>query len=166
MKNIKPGPDIFDATKNPDQATLVYAIFVTFVLANLMLVPLGMVAIRVSSWLVQIPRRVLLPIIVLFCIVGSYAMNGSYFDVTVMAVMGVVGFILESFRVPLGPVVLGIILGKELEHKFIQCIQKSPSAEAFFSSPISLLLGLVCLLLWVAPLLLRWKAPLASGSDS
>jgi TctA family transporter len=114
---------------------------------------------------VRIPRQVLLPIIVLFCIVGSYAMNGSYFDVTVMMSMGALGFVLESFRVPLGPVVLGIILGGELEHKFIQCIQKSHSVGAFFNSGISLLLGLSCLLLWLAPVLLRWKASLIRGES-
>jgi putative tricarboxylic transport membrane protein len=153
MKNITPGPDIFDTTKHFDQAVLVYSIYVTFVVANLILLPLGLLAIRAGSLLVRIPRRILLPAIVVFCVVGSYAMNGSYFDVWVMLAMGLMGFVLETYRVPLGPVVLGIILGGELEHKFVQCLTKSTSASAFFASPISIGLGLTCVALWLVPAL-------------
>ncbi len=156
MKNIRPGPDIFDATQNLQQATLVYSIYVTFVLANLFLLPIGFLAIRLGTLLIHIPRALLLPGIVMFCAVGSFAMNASHFDVLVMLAMGVLGFALERWHVPLGPVVLGIILGGELEHKFIQCVSKSHSAIAFFSSWISLLLAAGCLLLWLAPVTARW----------
>jgi TctA family transporter len=152
MKNITPGPDIFDASQNPAQATLVYSVYVTFVLSNLLLVPIGWAAIRGGNLLVRIPRRVLLPLIVLFCVIGSYALNASYFDVTVMLVMGVFGFVLERFAVPLAPIVLGLILGGEVEHKFIQCITKDASVSAFLSSPVSIGLAVMCLALWAAPL--------------
>ena len=153
MKNITPGPGIFDATKNPDQATLVTSIYVTFVVANLMLIPLGLVAIRAGSVLIQIPRRILLPLIVLFCIVGSYSMSGSYFDVWVMLAMGVFGFFLEKKRIPLGPIVLGLIMGAQVEHRFLQCITRSSDVRAFFGSPISIGLGLACIGLWLVPAL-------------
>ena len=110
----------------------------SFVLANLMLIPLGLLAIKTGSLLIRIPRRVLLPLILLFCIVGSYAMNGSYFDVGIMLVMGVIGFVFDRFKVPLGPVVLGIILGGEVEHRFIQCIQQIESPLDFVGSGISI----------------------------
>ncbi len=155
MKNIRPGPDIFDAGQNLEQATLVYSIYVTFVLANLLLLPIGLLAIRVGTVLIHIPRSLMLPGIVLFCIVGSYALNGSDFDILIMLAMGLLGFVLERFGVPLGPVVLGIILGGELEHKFIQCISKSSSVSAFFASPISLSLALASLILWMAPFFIR-----------
>ncbi len=151
MKNITPGPDIFDASKDPAQAALVFSIYVTFVLANLILLPLGWAAIRGGNLLVRIPRRILLPLIVLFCVIGSYALNGSYFDVTVMTVMGVFGFILELFGVPLAPIVLGLILGGEVEHKFLQCITKDSSPATFLASPVSIALAVICLALWAAP---------------
>ncbi len=151
MKNITPGPDIFDASKDPAQAALVFSIYVTFILANLLLLPLGWAAIRGGNLLVRIPRRILLPLIVLFCVIGSYALNGSYFDVTVMTLMGVFGFILELFGVPLAPIVLGLILGGEVEHKFIQCITKDSSLTAFLASPVSIALAAICLALWAAP---------------
>ncbi len=153
MKNITPGPEIFDATDNPAQATLVTSIYVTFVIANLMLIPLGIAAIRAGKVLIQIPTRVLLPVIVLFCIVGAFSMSGSYFDVYVMLVMGLLGFVLEKYNFPLGPVVLGLILGGQVEHRFLQCITKSSDVGAFFQSSISLTLGSVCILLWFAPAL-------------
>jgi len=157
MKNITPGPTIFDAGQHPQQAILVYSIFITFMLANLLLVPVGLVAIRIGSVLVRIPRRILLPAIVLFSIVGSFAMYGSYFDVWVMLGMGLLGLILERYRVPLGPVVLGIILGSRVEHMFIQCITKSSSPVAFFSSWISVGLGVASVVLWLGPAVLAYR---------
>lgn len=167
MKDIHPGPDIFDVSANPAQATLVYSIYVTFVVANLMLIPLGLAAIRAGAYLIRIPRAVMLPAIIVFCIVGSFALNGSYFDVVIMLVMGLLGFLLEMGRVPLGPVVLGIILGGELEHKFIQCISKSTDASAFLSSKISCVLALASLALWLAPTLARaLRAPTSTDQQT
>lgn len=151
MKNITPGPDIFNFES--DQSVLVLAIFLTFILANIILLPLGMLAIQGGSLLVRVPRRVLLPVIMLFCIVGSYAMAGSYFDVWVMLAMGVLGFVLERFGIPLGPVVLGMILGSAVEHKFIQSLTKSDDISAFFAGPLRVGLALLCLALWCVPLL-------------
>ena len=117
MKDITPGPGIFDMAENPQQAVLVTSIFVTFVVANLILIPIGLAAIRAGSLLIRIPRRVLLPIIVIFCTLGSFSMSGSYFDVWIMLAMGLLGFLLERHHVPLGPIVLGLIMGGELEHR-------------------------------------------------
>ncbi len=153
MKNITPGPDIFDPAVDPSQATLVFSVFVTFVVANLVLIPIGMLAIGAGGLLIRVPRRVLLPVILLFCIIGSYAMNASYFDVWVMLAMGVLGFVLERLGVPLAPIVLGLILGGPVEHRFIQCITNDASVGAFVGSPIAKILALACLALWLAPAL-------------
>lgn len=152
MKNVKPGPDIF---QNADQLPIVYSIYITFILANLLLIPLGFLAIRLGSQIVRIPRHVILPLILMFCIVGSFAINASYFDVYAMLGMGVLGFLLEKFSVPLGPVVLGIILGGRLEETFVQSLTKSDSLLAFFSRPIAAGLGTLCLVVWLWPLLMR-----------
>ncbi len=150
MKNITPGPAIFSTSSG--QAVLVFSIFVTFVVANLVLLPIGWGAIRAGAQLIRIPRRILLPIIVVFCIVGSYSLNASYFDVAVMLVMGVLGFVLERFQIPLGPVVLGIILGGPLEHRFIQCISASMAPRSFLPSPIAAVLFVIVVAMWFGPL--------------
>lgn len=157
MKNITPGPKIFDATANAHQAALVTSIYIIFVISNLILIPIGIAAIRAGSWLIQIPRRILLPMIVVFCTVGSYSMSASYLDVWVMLVMGLLGFVLEKWKFPLGPIVLGLIMGGPMEHRLLQCLSKSTEVSSFFASPISLGLGFVCIALWLSPFVLRRK---------
>ena len=130
MKNIKPGPEIFEK-----QAVLVYSTYLVFILANLVLIPIGLIAIKLGGIVVRVPKRVLLPIILLFCVIGAYAINGSYFDVWVMLGMGVLGFGLERWSVPLGPVVLGIILGGPLEERFIQTLTGADSVFTAFLRP-------------------------------
>jgi TctA family transporter len=153
MKNVTPGPDIF-----VNQAPLVYSVYLIFIIASLILLPIGLLAIKASGFLIRGPRRVLLPIILLFCVIGAYAINGSYFDVGMMAGMGVLGFLLERRRVPLGPVVLGIILGGPLEERFIQTLAGSDgSLSAFFSRPIAAGLGVLTLVFWLLPAFMAWR---------
>jgi putative tricarboxylic transport membrane protein len=148
MKNLTPGPDIF---QDPNQLPVVYSIYITFVLANLLLIPLGFVAVRLGGQIVRIPRHVILPLILMFSIVGTFAIKSSYFDVYCMLAMGLVGFLLERFQVPLGPVVLGIILGGRLEETFVQSLTKSDSLLAFFERPIAAMLGVTCVIVWLWP---------------
>ena len=153
MKNIKPGPEIFEK-----QAVLVYSIYLVFILANLVLIPIGLLAIKLGGFVVRIPKNVLLPVILLFCVIGAYAINGSYFDVWIVLGMGVLGFALERRSVPLGPIVLGVILGGPLEERFIQTLTGSDgSFTAFFSRPLAAALGIACILLWVSTLTLAFR---------
>jgi TctA family transporter len=147
MKNVKPGPEIFEK-----QGALVYGICLVFLLANLLKIPIGLLVIKTGGYVVRVPRRVLLPVIFLFCVIGSYAINGSYFDVSIMLVMGLLGLVLERHRVPLGPVVLGIILGGPLEERFVQTLTGSQGElSAFFARPMAAGLGVVCIAVWLAP---------------
>jgi putative tricarboxylic transport membrane protein len=150
MKNVRPGPEIFEK-----QGTLAYSICLVFLLANLLKVPIGLLAIKTGGYVVRVPRRVLLPVIVLFCVIGSYAISGSYFDIGVMLVTGLLGLVLERHQVPMGPVVLGIILGGPLEERFLQTLTNSQgSISAFFQRPVAAVLGITCILLWLTPPLL------------
>jgi len=152
MKNITPGPDIF--TK---QADLVYSIYMIFILANIILIPVGFVAIKAASRLVRMPKAILLPAILLFCIVGSYSLNASYIDVTVMLTMGVLGFVLERRKVPLAPIVLALILGPMVEERFIQIITGSDGSFSGFVNPgrpLALALATVFALVWVSAIII------------
>ncbi len=153
MKNVQPGPEIFD-----QQAVLVYSLYLVFVLANLALLPAGFLAVRVSGTLIRVPRHTLLPVIVLFCVLGSYAISGSYFDVGIMAAMGVLGFVLERRDVPVAPIVLGIILGGPLEERFIQAMTASQgSLTVFFARPLAAFLGVVAIGVWLQPAIGAWR---------
>ena len=158
MKDVTPGPDIFER----EDGVLVYSIYLLFLLANLVLLPVGFLAIKAGGALVRVPHRILLPIIMLFCVIGAYAVNNSYFDVGVMLAMGLLGFVLDKWRIPLGPVVLGIVLGGPLEERFIGTLNTSGGSPlAFFERPQSLVLSVLCLALWLSPLVTavrrRWK---------
>jgi TctA family transporter len=151
MKNLQPGPEIFEK-----QAVLVHSLYFVFVLANLALIPAGYLAVRASGALIRVPRHTLLPVIVLFCVLGSYAIAGSYFDVGIMLAMGVLGFVLERWQVPVGPIVLGIILGGPLEERFIQAITGSQgSFTVFVSRPSAAVLACLALAVWFLPILSR-----------
>lgn len=153
MKNVSPGPGIFET-----QPVLVYSIYLVFILANLVLLPIGLLAIKLGGLVVRVPRKILLPTILLFCVVGAYAINGSYFDVWVMLGMGVLGFGLERWSVPLGPVVLGIILGGPLEERFIQTLTgANGSLWAFFNRPLAAALGIAFIALWALKLLFAFR---------
>jgi TctA family transporter len=155
MKDVTPGADIFER----EGGALVYSIYLLFVLANLVLLPVGVLAIKAGGALVRVPHRVLLPIIVLFCVVGAYAVHSSLFDVGIMLAMGLLGFVLDAWRIPLGPVVLGIILGGPLEERFIGTLNTSGGSPlAFFERPQSLVLSVLCAALWLSPLATaRWR---------
>jgi len=84
MKGLNPGPQLFET-----QAPTLYAIYLIFILANLLLLPLGWLAIRLATPLLRIPRHQLSAVILMFCILGSYAINNSSFDIGVMLVFGV-----------------------------------------------------------------------------
>jgi len=133
MKNLKPGPEIF-----LKQGDLVYGIYVAFILANLVLLPVGLLAIRGGGLVMRVPRRVLLPTIVLLCVVGALAINGSLFDVGLMLAFGVLGVACERLRIPVGPIVLGIVLGGPLEERFVQTLAGGRgSLAAFVDRPLA-----------------------------
>jgi TctA family transporter len=158
MKNLQPGPQIFEK-----QAVLVHSLYLVFLLANLALLPAGYLAVRASGALMRVPRHTLLPVIVLFCVLGSYSIGGSYFDVGLMAAMGLLGFVLERWEVPVGPVVLGIILGGPLEERFIQAMTASGGSPwVFFSRPAAAVLALAAIAVWLSPALARARRVVGS----
>lgn len=141
MKNVTPGPAIFES-----QASLVYSIYLVFLLANVVLLPVGLLAIRLGGRIVRIPKQVLLPLIVLFCVTGSYALNGSLFDVGTMLVMGLLGYALSRHEFPLGPVVLGLILGGPLEERLVQSLTAAGGSPlGLVDRPIAIILAVVSL---------------------
>jgi TctA family transporter len=151
MKNLKPGPEIF-----AQQGALVYGIYLIFILANLVMLPVGLSAIRAGRQVLRVPRRVLLPIILLFCIVGAYAVNGSRFDVGLMLAFGLLGVACERWKISIGALVLGLILGGPLEERFVQTLAGGGSAAAFVNRPPAAILAGFCFVIWAAAAASWW----------
>src|SRR4029434_3670396 len=104
-------------------------------------------------YLLRVPREVLLPVILLFCIVGAFAINNSAFGVLLMLVFGVVAWLMEENGFPVAPAILGIVLGSMLEENFISSIIKADGRFlAFLERPIAGSLGVVTMLVWLFPL--------------
>jgi putative tricarboxylic transport membrane protein len=99
---------------------------------------------------------VLMPLILLFCVVGSFAINNSMFGVIVMGVAGVLAFFMERWGFPVAPTILGVVLGTMVEeHFFSSLIKADGNVLVFFERPIAGTLGALTLLIWFAPLLRR-----------
>jgi putative tricarboxylic transport membrane protein len=151
MKNMNPGPTLF--TTNPQN---IYAVFLLFIIANLIMLPLGYLCIKVAKRILKVPRDILMPVILLFCVVGAFAINNTAFDIGVMLVAGVVAYLLEQNDFPISPLILGVVLGGMLEENLVSSLIKSDgNALAFFERPIAATLGVVTILIWLSPLLRR-----------
>ncbi|WP_368413966.1 tripartite tricarboxylate transporter permease [Falsiroseomonas sp.] len=153
MKGMNPGPTVF--TENPQ---LIYSVFLIFILANLIMLPLGWAAIKSARQMLRTPPNILLPVILLFCIVGSFAMTNSLYGVTVMLALGLFGWFLEQHGIPVAPLILGLVLGEMLEQTFVQnMIKADGSALAFFSRPIAGALGVATVLIWAVMLVRAFR---------
>ncbi|RPJ02475.1 MAG: C4-dicarboxylate ABC transporter permease, partial [Deltaproteobacteria bacterium] len=147
MKGLRPGPMICEQL--PD---ILYAVYLSFILANLLMVPFGWLAIKCSSQMLRVPRNILMPGILMFCIVGSFAINNTVFDVGIMLVMGIVGYFLEANGFPVAPVVLGLVLGPIVEKNFMMSVIKTDwNLAQFFTRPGSAILCILTILIWFFP---------------
>lgn len=145
LKGITPSPRVFVT-----DGTLIYAIFLAFAIANLIMLPLGMIAIRAARHVLAIPKRVLMPVILVFCIIGAYAVDNTLFSVWVMLVLGLLAYVMEDNGIPIAPTILGIVLGKVIEKNFlITMIKHEGDLLGFFQRPVAAGLGIVTLLLWI-----------------
>src|SRR5688572_11902549 len=151
IKGLNPGPSIF-----MNNAVSIYAIFMVFILANLLMLPLGVAAIKSAKQLLRAPREVLMPVILLFCVVGSFAINNSIFGVVLMLAFGVVAYLMEENGFPVAPAILGMVLGAMLEEHFIRAmIRADGNFMVFFERPIAGSLGAMTLVVICVPLI-RW----------
>jgi len=147
IKGMNPGPTIF--IEHPAN---IYAVFIVFFLANLLMIPFGWGAIKAAKRILDIPRNILMPVILLFCIVGAFAINNTLFAVGVILVFGIAAYFMEENGYPVAPAILGVILGAMLEEHFISSMIKSDgSLMGFFNRPIAAGLGALTIVLWFWP---------------
>ncbi|WP_280563801.1 MULTISPECIES: tripartite tricarboxylate transporter permease [unclassified Chromohalobacter] len=151
MKGMNPGPTIF-----MEGGGLVYALFTVFFIANLAMLPIGYIAIRSAKVFILTPRKILMPIILCFCIIGAFAINNAVTDIWIMLIIGLVAYILARNDFPMAPTILGLVLGGTLENNFMSSMLKSNGdLLSFFSRPISASLGAMVILIWFLPLFIR-----------
>lgn len=149
MKGLNPGPTVFLT-----QPEMLYAVFLAFLLANLMIIPLGFLAIRFFRRLLSAPQGVVMSLVALACIIGAFSVENTVFAVVVMLGAGLLGFYMEENAIPLAPAILGVVIGPILEETFLTSMMKAEGDLAtFFTRPLAGALGVVTVSLIVIPLL-------------
>jgi len=149
LKNMNPGPTIF--INNPEN---IYAIFLVFILANLLMIPLGWMTVKIATRILRVARNLLMPAILLFCIVGSFAINNSVWGVVLILFFGLAAFLLEENGFPVAPAILGVVLGKMMEENFVTSMIKSDGDPlVFFTRPIAMWLAIATFVILLWPLL-------------
>jgi putative tricarboxylic transport membrane protein len=136
IHGIQPGPMIM--IQSP---TFVYDVVAMMMLASLGILFYGLTLTKLMIRTLQVPQTVMVPIILVLCTVGSFAIAGRLFDIWVMLGFGVLGFVLRQYNYPMAPLVLGIVLGDLMEKNVRRGLVLSDgSLEPFFTRPISLVI--------------------------
>jgi TctA family transporter len=147
MKGMQPGPTVF--LNHPE---LIYGTFITFFVANILMFFFGFLAIKSFKHILKIPTEVLMPTILMFCIIGSFAMNNSVFGIVVMLVLGLISYVMEENGFPTAPLILAMVLGTILEQNFVTSMIKSGGNPIdFISRPIAGVLAVITITIWLLP---------------
>ncbi|MCK8786223.1 tripartite tricarboxylate transporter permease [Roseomonas sp. NAR14] len=160
MKGLNPGPTLFT-----ERAPQMYALYLIFIIANIIMIPLGIAMIRIAGLVLRAPRAAVMPVIVLLCAVGAFATGNNLFAVVLVAAFGTLGYVMERNGYPVAALVLGIVMGSMVEQNFVTSLIKSDgSVLPFFERPVSAVLAAITFgaLLWPVGVWL-WRR--ASGKD-
>ena len=153
IHSIQPGPTLFLTNGDVVWAMIAACLVSTVLMFAIMTASVGMVA-RLSL----LPKSFLLPVIMVFCVVGAFALDNTMFDVWVMLAFGLVGFFLERAKIPLGPFVIGFVLAPLAEAKLrTGLMMTAGSITPIFTRPLSLLFLLIAVVMLVWPLYGEWR---------
>jgi putative tricarboxylic transport membrane protein len=154
VHGISPGPLLIG-----QQPELFWGFIASMYVGNLVLLILNLPLVGIFVNVLRVPYPLLYPAILMFCILGVYAVNGSVVDVGIMAVMGALGYLLRKFDFETAPVVLGLILAPMIEMSFRQSLSMSSGNYGIFiNRPIALVMlivGLALLLLGIGPSVMK-----------
>jgi len=127
IHGLQPGPMMF--VLNVD---IIYGLFIGLIVSSVMLFAVGSVAIRAFRYVADVPKRILMPAVLVLCIYGVFAVNNNIFDVGVMFAMGWLGYLMLRTRIPAAPFLIAFILGPLLEDNFRQSMLMSGGDVAVF----------------------------------
>ena len=151
MYGMQPGPRMF-----VEQADFVYKVFGLMFVGYLMILVLGLLFSRACVLILKLKQEVIWVIVLGFCILGSYSLQNNVFDVVLMFVAGILGYICKCTNIPLGPFILGLLLGPTAESNFRRSLALSQgNYSIFFTRPIVLVLFALTILSLVVPVINR-----------
>jgi putative tricarboxylic transport membrane protein len=133
IHGLQPGPILFR-----DHLDVIYPIFAGMIMAQFILLIVGLSGARVFARMINVDRRILTPVIFFLCVVGSYAMRFSFFDVGLSLIIGVIAYFMEYYGYPASPILLALILGPMAEQNLRRSLIISHGdLLIFFQRPIS-----------------------------
>ena len=149
--NVRPGPLLIS-----ERPEFFWAVVTSMYVGNVMLLILNLPLVGLWASMLRIPYTILLPLILLFTLIGAYAINGTVLDIWIMIAFGVIGYLMRKFDYPAAPLVLALVLGPLMETNFRRALSLSQNDySVFLTHPISAFL-LVCAVLSLTwPLLVR-----------
>ena len=157
IHGVTPGPLLL--TNHPQ---VFWGVVGSMYIGNVMLLILNLPLIGMWVQLLKVPYAILMPLIIVFCIIGSYTIGNSIMDVFFMLIFGVVGYLMKKLKYEAPPLILAFVLGPMLEYSLKQSLMVSKgSFKIFFSRPISATCLVIALILILLPIIpkLRKKRP-------
>lgn len=134
VHGIYPGPMLFHT-----HLDLIYSLYVSIVLAYVVILVVQLWGIRIFVKVLSVPPHLLSVCIIVLCGLGSYAIRHSIFDVYLMAIMGILGYVLQRVRIPVAPIVLGLVLGETLEKQYrTALIMSEGHYDVFYTSGVAM----------------------------
>jgi putative tricarboxylic transport membrane protein len=142
IHGISPGPFLFR-----DHPDVVWSLIANMLVASVMLLILNLPLVRIWVAMLRLPQPILFTVIVVFTTIGTFSVNSSLFDVAVMLIFSVIGYVLRKLDFPMAPIALTLVLGPQLETALGQSLVMSEGSYLIFlRSPISVGLLLAALL--------------------
>jgi putative tricarboxylic transport membrane protein len=150
-----------------DNADLVYGMFVAMAVSSLLVLAVCIVSMRLFLRVAEVPKWVVVPVVLVCCVVGSFALNNRVTDLYLLGAVGVLGYALRALDFPLAPLVLGVILGPIAETNLRRALMTENDWTLFVTRPVSLLFLVAALLsvAWAVRGILKSRRTTADAKD-
>lgn len=153
MYGMDPGPTLFT-----EHADFVMTFMVLMMLAYVVILVVGLVTAKYSMALLNIKNEIIWITVIGLCMIGAYAMNSSYIDLVIMGISGVVGFFFRKMNFPLGPIILGLLLGRMAESNFRRAISLGGNSYTlFYTKPLAIALFVLAFIAIAVPVYKKYK---------
>jgi len=167
IHGVRPGPLLI--SESPE---IFWGLVASMYIGNLVLIILNLPLVGLFVKLLRIPFRILFPIIILVCLVGTFSIKGSTFELGVLLFFGLLGYVLKKLKYDVPPLILALIVGRTMELSFRQSLMRSGgSFSIFWESPFAMTLIFISLvmLFWnvyraIRPQKATWEKALEEGA--
>jgi len=132
VHGIQPGPLFIS-----QHAKIAYGIYAAYLVALPLMVAVIWVGSRAWLHIIMMPKAMLIPIVLVLCVIGAYALSNSMNEVYVLALFCLIGYGMVKARIPLAPLILGVVLGDQIEANLIQAVSTDADPWLFLTRPIS-----------------------------